>query len=99
MKPSATLTMKTSVNKLFVAWLALSTISLILVLTSIRPVFSQEPDVCSEALALTEHDKAWRFQVFLDEKLIGCHHYFLEDEGETSQLQSIADFEYRLLFI
>jgi hypothetical protein len=44
-------------------------------------------------------DREWRFRVFLDDKEIGFHHFFLEEQGETRVLRSVADFEYKLLFV
>ena len=41
----------------------------------------------------------WRFRVFLDDKEIGYHHFYLDDKGDHSQLRTEANFEYRLLFV
>jgi len=43
--------------------------------------------------------KAWKFRVFLDDEEIGFHHFYLAKAGDTHQLRSVADFEYKLLFI
>lgn len=42
---------------------------------------------------------SWRFRVYLDDKEIGYHHFFLAGEGEHHQVRSEARFEYRLLFV
>ena len=42
---------------------------------------------------------AWRFRVYLDDREIGHHHFFLAEHGPLKQLRSVASFEYRLLFI
>ena len=42
---------------------------------------------------------AWRFRVYLDDKEIGYHNFFLAGEGPHRQLRSEARFEYRLLFV
>lgn len=42
---------------------------------------------------------AWKFRVYLDEKEIGYHHFYLVDSGETRQLKSVASFEYSLMFV
>ena len=42
---------------------------------------------------------AWKFSVFLDNKEIGFHNFYLAEAGETRQLKSIARFEYNLLFV
>ncbi len=47
----------------------------------------------------TAQGDAWRFRVFLDEKEIGYHHFFLADNGVAKQLRSVASFEYRLMFV
>ena len=49
------------------------------------------------AATIPEADKVWRFRVFLDDREIGYHHYFLAGDGETRKLRSVASFEYRLL--
>ena len=45
------------------------------------------------------NENAWRFRVFLDDKEIGYHNFYLADAGGTRQLRSVASFEYRLLFV
>ena len=45
------------------------------------------------------NDQEWRFRVFLDDKEIGYHNFFLQAQEDQSQLQSEAKFEYRLLFV
>jgi hypothetical protein len=42
---------------------------------------------------------AWRFRVFLDDREIGFHHFYLAEAGDHRQLRSVASFEYRLLFV
>lgn len=42
---------------------------------------------------------AWRFRVFLDDREIGYHHFYLDRNGEVRTLRSEANFEYRLLFV
>lgn len=51
----------------------------------------------AEAVNATEQE--WRFRVFLDDKEIGYHNFFLQADEEVSRLQSEARFEYRLLFV
>lgn len=41
----------------------------------------------------------WRFQVYLDDKKIGYHDFFLKELENQRLLQSAANFEYRLLFV
>ena len=47
----------------------------------------------------TANDQEWRFRVFLDDKEIGYHNFFLQAQEDELQLQSEARFEYRLLFV
>ena len=44
-------------------------------------------------------ENAWRFRVFLDDREIGYHHFYLAGEGEHRQLRSEARFEVKLLFV
>ena len=53
----------------------------------------------SPAIADANDDKAWRFRVFLDDREIGYHDFFLAGQGEHRQMRSVARFEYRLLFV
>ena len=48
---------------------------------------------------VTANDQEWRFRVFLDDKEIGYHNFFLQAQENQLQLQSEAKFEYRLLFV
>ena len=41
----------------------------------------------------------WQFRVFLDDREIGYHNFYLAEVGEHRQLRSVAEFEYRLLFV
>lgn len=42
---------------------------------------------------------SWRFRVWLDDKEIGYHNFFLARNGDMHQLHSEASFEYKLLFV
>jgi len=42
---------------------------------------------------------AWKFRVYLDDKEIGYHNFFVAEHGGMKQLKSEADFEYKLLFV
>jgi hypothetical protein len=44
-------------------------------------------------------EQEWRFRVLLDDKEIGTHEYFLKPLGDGSMLKSMANFEYKLLFV
>lgn len=41
----------------------------------------------------------WRFRVFLDDKEIGRHDFYLEKQGPNRVLHTTAEFEYKLLFV
>lgn len=41
----------------------------------------------------------WRFRVFLDDKEIGRHDFYLEQQGSNRVLHTAAEFEYKLLFV
>ena len=43
--------------------------------------------------------RAWRFRVFLDDREIGYHHFYVAGSGDARQLRSVASFEYRLMFV
>ena len=45
------------------------------------------------------NQQEWRFRVYLDDKEIGYHNFFLQEFENKSQLQSEANFEYRMLFV
>ena len=42
---------------------------------------------------------AWRFRVYLDDREIGYHDFYLQQSGEVRVLRSEARFEYRLMFV
>ena len=42
---------------------------------------------------------AWRFKVFLDDKEIGYHNFHVAEHKGMKQLKSVANFEYKLLFV
>jgi len=46
-----------------------------------------------------EASRVWEFEVLVDDKPVGHHRFFLDRDGSTQNLRSIADFEYRLLFL
>jgi hypothetical protein len=47
----------------------------------------------------TGSSDAWRFRVYLDDREIGYHDFFVEQSGNMRQLRSEASFEYRLMFV
>ena len=42
---------------------------------------------------------AWRFRVYLDDREIGYHNFYLQQSGDQRVLRSEANFEYRLMFV
>jgi hypothetical protein len=57
------------------------------------------PDAAARAEIIRQSDQEWRFRVYLDDKAIGYHDFYLDDRGETRVLRSYAEFEYRLMFV
>lgn len=51
------------------------------------------------ASTATAHDREWRFRVFLDDKEIGSHNFYLTEGSTGHELRSEADFVYKLMFI
>ena len=49
--------------------------------------------------AVRAQTQQWNFQVFLDDKPIGHHHYTLRDTGTERELKTEARFDVKLLFI
>ena len=42
---------------------------------------------------------AWRFRVYLDDREIGYHNFYLQQSGDERVLHSEANFEFRLMFV
>lgn len=49
--------------------------------------------------AVAPPEEAWRFRVYLDEREIGYHDFYLQQSGDLRVLRSEANFEYRLMYI
>jgi hypothetical protein len=49
--------------------------------------------------SVSANEQEWRFRVYLDNTEIGYHNFFLQEFENKFQLQSEANFEYRLLFV
>ncbi len=47
--------------------------------------------------ASASSNREWRFEVFLNSKPIGFHHFLLSSEGDTQQLRSEARFRVKIL--
>lgn len=71
------------------------------IVTLLVAVFFSPSAQADEQTGLEEDtdSNAWRFRVFLDDREIGYHHFFLDGTGEFRSLRSVANFEYRLLFV
>ena len=69
---------------------------MLLGLTALTLAMVLAPAQADEALST---DRQWRFRVFLDDKEIGYHDFFLEQQGATRVLRTVAEFEYKLLFV
>jgi hypothetical protein len=63
-------------------------------------MLSQQP---ADAEKTTQRElaagNAWRFKVYLDDKEIGYQNFFVAEHAGMKQLRSVANFEYRLLFL
>jgi hypothetical protein len=75
-----------------------------LLLALFAPLQAVADDVAGPApgFAPAEAAAAWRFRVYLDDKEIGYHDFFLDkqapdQDGALRQLRSVAKFEYRVL--
>lgn len=53
--------------------------------------------VVGESRAATAN--AWNFKVYLDDKMVGTHLFEVIDAGEHTEVQSIADFKLKVLFV
>jgi hypothetical protein len=63
-------------------------------LTSTAPLSAGQADTDPVATG-----SAWKFDVYLDDRKIGYHHFFVAEAGDTRQLRSVASFEYSLMFV
>jgi hypothetical protein len=70
-------------------------LGLLLVLAAWTPAHAVE----SPATAAAAAADAWRFRVYLDDREIGYHNFYLQQSGDTRVLHSEANFEYRLMFV
>lgn len=52
-----------------------------------------------EGVSAPAPDSTWRFRVYLDDREIGYHNFYLAGDGEHRQLRSEARFEVKLLFV
>jgi len=48
---------------------------------------------------ISNHDESWNFNVYLDDKYIGYHHFKLENHNEQQKLFSKAKFNVKFLFL
>jgi hypothetical protein len=63
-------------------------------------MLSQQP---ADAEKATQRElatgNAWRFKVYLEDKEIGFQNFFVAESAGMKQLRSVANFEYKLLFL
>jgi len=69
-----------------------------LLFTPLSPVLAEKSQSLESTPPASETN-AWRFRVWLDDKEIGYHNFYLVENGDISQLHSEAEFEYKLLFV
>jgi hypothetical protein len=48
---------------------------------------------------ISDASHEWRFRVYLDDKEIGYHNFYLKENGGMQIVRSVAEFEYKLLFV
>lgn len=84
--------MPNRIKDIYALFAALTLLAMLFLSPSAGASGISEPDAGADS-------GAWRFRVFLDDRKIGYHHFFLAGEGEHRQLRSEASFEYRLLFV
>ena len=65
-----------------------------LVLAAVTTAHAAESPASEAAAA-----DAWRFRVYLDDREIGYHNFYVQQYGDTRVLRSEASFEYRLMFV
>ena len=68
----------------------------VLMSLSLQPLGAAEPE---RDFSSAEGGNAWQFRVYLDDREIGYHHFYLAENGDVKQLRSVASFEYKLLFV
>lgn len=63
-------------------------------------MLSQQP---ADAENTRQHElvpgNAWRFKVYLEDKEIGFQNFFVAEHAGVRQLRSVANFEYKMLFL
>ena len=70
-----------------------------LALLLLVPAWAPLEATTSSATVAGSATDAWRFRVYLDEREIGYHHFYLQQAGDVRVLRSEANFEYRLMFV
>ncbi len=67
---------------------------------ALMAMLSQQP---ADAEKTTQRElasgNAWRFKVYLDDKQIGFQNFFVAEHAGIKQLRSVANFEYKMLFM
>ena len=87
--------LKKSPRTSFLSWTA---ISLMLLVTAWAPAHAAGT-VGSSAGGTDSAADAWRFRVYLDDREIGYHNFYVQQSGDVRVLRSEASFEYRLMFV
>jgi hypothetical protein len=97
-KPAVSALIQRAARPSFGQIFARVTLSAALLLLLPHPAVA-ESDLSPENTSPATELNAWRFRVWLDEKEIGYHNFYLVENGDISQLHSEAEFEYKLLFV
>ncbi len=53
----------------------------------------------NQPAAADSADGEWNFRVLVNDKEVGNHRFYVDAEGDTQVVRSVADFEYKLLFL
>lgn len=57
------------------------------------------PAVIPEGTGSEKTEQVWRFQVYVNDRPVGVHEFRLQQQGEQQLLSSVAEFEYKLMFV
>lgn len=64
-----------------------------------KPIFQKVLLCLALSAGTSAQAQQWNFQVFLDDRPIGHHHYTLRENGAERELKTEARFDVKLLFI
>jgi len=62
-------------------------------------VFLSLPGYSQASDEMEASEQEWNFRVFVDNKEVGTHEFRVERRGELQYLSSVANFQYKLMFV